>query len=42
VGIVVDNGQMVNALNEDADIIVSDPFSAYFAPRYLGARRLFG
>ena len=41
VGIVVGNGQMVNALNEDAGVIVSDPFSAYFAPLYLGARRLF-
>jgi len=40
VGIITGNGQMVNALNEDSGVVVSDPFSAYFAPLYLGARRL--
>ena len=40
VGIFVGNGQMVNALNEDRGVIASDPFSEYFKPRYLGARRL--
>lgn len=39
VGIYVGNGQMVNALNKDAGVIVSDPFSNYFAPLFLGARR---
>lgn len=41
VGIITGNGQMVNALNEDSGVVVSDPFSAYFAPLYLGARRFF-
>jgi cell wall-associated NlpC family hydrolase len=40
VGIFVRDGQMVNALNEDLDVRVSDPFSDYFRPLYLGARRL--
>jgi len=40
VGIITGNGQMVNALNEESGVVTSDPFSAYFAPLYLGARRL--
>ena len=40
VGIFVRDGEMVNALNEDRGVIASDPFSDYFKPRYLGARRL--
>jgi cell wall-associated NlpC family hydrolase len=40
VGIFVQDGQMVNALNEDRGVIMSDPFSDYFRPLYLGARRL--
>jgi N-acetylmuramoyl-L-alanine amidase len=40
VGIFVRDGQMVNALNEERGVIVSDPFSDYFKPRYIGARRL--
>jgi hypothetical protein len=40
VGIFVRDGQMVNALNEDRGVIASDPFSDYFKPRYIGARRL--
>jgi hypothetical protein len=40
VGIFVRDGQMVNALNEDHGVIVNDPFSDYFKPRYIGARRL--
>ena len=41
VGIYVGEGKMINALNPDQDIVESDPFSPYFAPLYLGARRLF-
>jgi cell wall-associated NlpC family hydrolase len=40
VGIFVGGGRMVNALNEEAGVVVSDPFSPYFRPLYLGARRL--
>jgi cell wall-associated NlpC family hydrolase len=40
VGIFVRDGQMVNALNEERGVIASDPFSDYFKPRYIGARRL--
>jgi cell wall-associated NlpC family hydrolase len=40
VGIFVRDGQMVNALNEQRGVIMSDPFSDYFKPLYLGARRL--
>ena len=40
VGIFVREGQMVNALNEERGVIASDPFSDYFKPRYIGARRL--
>jgi len=40
VGIFVRDGQMVNALNEQRGVIISDPFSDYFKPLYLGARRL--
>jgi cell wall-associated NlpC family hydrolase len=40
VGIFVRDGQMVNALNEQRGVIRSDPFSNYFKPLYLGARRL--
>lgn len=40
VGIFVREGQMVNALNEERGVLVSDPFSDYFRPLYLGARRL--
>jgi cell wall-associated NlpC family hydrolase len=40
VGIFVRDGQMVNALNEDRGVIASDPFSDYFKPLYIGARRL--
>jgi cell wall-associated NlpC family hydrolase len=38
--IFVRDGQMVNALNEQRGVIMSDPFSDYFKPLYLGARRL--
>ncbi len=40
VGIYVGPGRMVNALNESTGVVVSDPFSPYFLPRYLGARRI--
>jgi len=40
VGIFVRDGQMVNALNEQSGVVMSDPFSDYFKPLYLGARRL--
>lgn len=40
VGIYAGPGEMVNALNENTGVVVSDPFSAYFAPRFLGARRI--
>ena len=40
VGIYISPGKMVNALNESAGVVASDPFSAYFKPRYLGARRM--
>jgi cell wall-associated NlpC family hydrolase len=41
VGIIVGDGVMVNALNRQRGVIESDPFSSYFQPRFLGARRLF-
>ena len=40
VGIYVGPGRMVNALTEDEGVVVRDPFSSYFAPLFLGARRL--
>lgn len=40
VGIFIEPGVMVNALNPSAGVIKSDPFDAYFAPLFLGARRL--
>jgi cell wall-associated NlpC family hydrolase len=40
VGVYVGPGRMINALNEERGVIDSDPFSPYFAPRFLGARRL--
>lgn len=40
VGIYVGPGRMANALNESTGVVVSDPFSPYFLPRYLGARRI--
>lgn len=40
VGIYVGPGRMVNALNEREGVKESDPFSPYFNPRYLGARRI--
>jgi cell wall-associated NlpC family hydrolase len=33
--------RMVNALNESAGVVVSNPFSPYFSPLYLGSRRLY-
>jgi cell wall-associated NlpC family hydrolase len=41
VGIFVAPGRMVNALNPELGVRESDPFSPYFDPRYIGARRLF-
>ena len=41
VGIYVGRDRMVNALNEERGVIESDPFSDYFAPLFIGARRLF-
>lgn len=41
VGIFVAPGRMVNALNPEDGIKESDPFSDYFDPRFIGARRLF-
>ena len=40
VGIYIEPGVMVNALNPSVGVVKSDPFDAYFAPLYLGARRL--
>jgi cell wall-associated NlpC family hydrolase len=40
VGIMVGGGRMVNALNPDQGVVESDPFSSYFKPLYIGARRL--
>jgi cell wall-associated NlpC family hydrolase len=41
VGVYISAGKMVNALNPSQGVILSDPFSPYFAPLFLGARRLF-
>ena len=41
VGIFVAPGRMVGALNPETGVKESDPFSAYFDPRFIGARRLF-
>jgi uncharacterized protein YraI len=40
VGMFEKPGSMINALNESAGVVRSDPFSSYFAPIYLGARRI--
>jgi len=40
VGLYVAPGKMVNALNPDKGVVVSDPFSNYFKPLYRGARRI--
>jgi cell wall-associated NlpC family hydrolase len=40
VGIFIGRGRMVNALNEQAGVREDDPFSDYFKPKYLGARRM--
>lgn len=40
VGIFVRDGEMVNAFHEERGGIVSDLFSNYLCPLYLGARRL--
>ncbi|MGH2617255.1 MAG: C40 family peptidase, partial [Thermomicrobiales bacterium] len=40
VGIMIGGGRMVNALNEQAGVREDDPFSDYFKPKYLGARRM--
>ena len=40
VGIFVAPGRMVNALNPELDVQESDPFSSYFEPRFIAAKRL--
>lgn len=40
VGIYIGNGQMINALNENAGVVISDLNSTYFSTRWYGARRL--
>ena len=40
VGIFVAPGRMVNALNPELDVQESDPFSPYFEPRFIAAKRL--
>lgn len=41
VGIYTGPNQMINALNPGAGVDYSNPFSAYFQLRYMGARRLY-
>ena len=40
VGIYIGNGKMVHAGNSSTGVIISDAFSSYYSPRYVGARRI--
>ena len=40
VGIYIGDGKMIHAGNSSTGVIVSDAFSGYYSPRYVGARRI--
>jgi hypothetical protein len=41
VGVYIGDGHMVNAINPDEDVVVSNINKPYWTDRYIGARRLF-
>jgi hypothetical protein len=41
VGLYLGDWQMIHAANEDDGVIISRPFEGWYAPRYIGARRIF-
>jgi cell wall-associated NlpC family hydrolase len=40
VGMYVGNGKMINALNENAGVVITDITTSYWESRWYGARRL--